>query len=267
MSFTYHHTEEAKQKIKEASIATWSKEENRKKLSEQVKKSYTDELRELRSKRFKELWADPEYRAKLLEKRQAHYTKEYREEQSRRMKEIRKKDPTISDRQSASIKKTMASPEYREKRRRLSKEIANRPEVKEATSKHSKEWWDNVSDEQRSKRASKIAKTTKDTVIERKVCKQLSEYKVDYIQQVSLFGGRYFLDIVLPKYNIAIECNGDYWHSLPDRVERDKRLAEDIKKTPYTLITIWEHDIKAKDFDVMMYVTDFLDNLKENGGA
>src|SRR3954462_12585316 len=34
--------------------------------------------------------------------------------------------------------------------------------------------------------------------------------------------GSYRIDVALPAYKIAVECDGKQWHSLPDQKARDK---------------------------------------------
>lgn len=248
------HTEQTKEQISKKMKEYWQSEEAKAKASEKAKKSYTDELKQVRANKMKELWSNPEFRAKMIEKRlQAKGNEEIKERRSQGIKKALLEHPDINKRRSESIKKTMSTDEYREKRSQLSKNMWDK-EHRDNQSRYSKEWWDNVTPEKRSARASKIAKTTSNTSIERKVIEQLTKNNYEYQTQVSILGGRYFLDIVLPKENIAIECNGDYWHSLPDRVERDKRLEEDIKRTPYKLITLWEKEIKQKGFNVLDYL-------------
>lgn len=59
------------------------------------------------------------------------------------------------------------------------------------------------------------------------------------------------LDFFIESHKIAIECNGDYWHSfnsLETREERNKHLAklERAQATGITLIQITEHEWNAK---------------------
>lgn len=264
MPNTYSHTDETKRQISNTLKEYYRDKQHLQEKSEATKKGYTDDLRKQRSERLKQMWSDTEFRERMSQKHKEYFSSEdARTKQSKLIRKAREKDPTISERQSASIRKAMADPEYRKKRSKLSKEMWDDAH-RQNQSKYSKAWWENSTPEKRSSRVAKIAKSTSNTSIERKVCEQLSKYKIHFNTQEPILGGRYFLDIVLYEYNIAIECNGDYWHKLPDRVERDKRLEEDIKKTPYTLITIWEHEIKDEDFDVMMYITDYLDRSKHD---
>lgn len=57
---------------------------------------------------------------------------------------------------------------------------------------------------------------------------------------------KYFLDIYLPKLNLAIEYNGTYWHSYP-RKEKDYHLKKSLqcRKKKIRLIHIYEFE----DFD------------------
>ena len=58
------------------------------------------------------------------------------------------------------------------------------------------------------------------------------------------------LDIYYPKLNIAIEYQGNYWHSLPDNMERDKRKKILCKEKGIKLIEVWDEDF-LEDSDKM----------------
>jgi very-short-patch-repair endonuclease len=48
--------------------------------------------------------------------------------------------------------------------------------------------------------------------------------------------GRYKIDIVIPKYKIAIECDGEEWHSSPKQKEHDRRKDRFLRKNGWTVI-------------------------------
>lgn len=50
------------------------------------------------------------------------------------------------------------------------------------------------------------------------------------------------LDIFIPSLNLGIEYDGDYWHSLPDMIERDKKKDLACKEKGISLIRIKECD-------------------------
>ena len=50
------------------------------------------------------------------------------------------------------------------------------------------------------------------------------------------------LDIFIPEINVGIEYDGDYWHSLPDMIERDQRKDAICKDKGIRLIRIKESD-------------------------
>lgn len=54
--------------------------------------------------------------------------------------------------------------------------------------------------------------------------------------------------------SLVLECNGDYWHNLPDKIERDKSLEEYVKSTGRNIIFVWEHEIN----DDWFWIGDYL---------
>lgn len=58
--------------------------------------------------------------------------------------------------------------------------------------------------------------------------------------------GRYNCDIFLPKYNVSIECDGVYWHSLPGVHEKDNRRDVLLNKK-YGIETLRFTDIEINE--------------------
>ena len=92
--------------------------------------------------------------------------------------------------------------------------------------------------------------------IELIVKEQLDEIGFRYVQQKRVHNGSryFFLDFYLPDLKLVIECNGDYWHNLPEKKERDKVLKEYVESTGRRIIFIWEHEIK----DNWFWIGDYL---------
>lgn len=65
------------------------------------------------------------------------------------------------------------------------------------------------------------------------------EVQVPFSSEESLF----IADIYVPSKNTIIECNGDYWHNLPDRKIRDKKVQKYCDKNNIKLLWIWESEI------------------------
>lgn len=85
---------------------------------------------------------------------------------------------------------------------------------------------------------------TSRTDIEIKVAEELEKRGIKFIEQYNL-GNKFALDFFLPDYNIVIECDGDYWHKLPDVAKRDKSKNAYIKACGYTLYRFWGSEIMA----------------------
>ena len=92
------------------------------------------------------------------------------------------------------------------------------------------------------------------TSIELKVASQLEKYKIRYIPQKQLKKGRFIVDFYLPEYQLVVECNGDYWHSRPERKERDRELEEYVLSKGKDILWLWEHEINDSWFDITDYL-------------
>lgn len=80
-------------------------------------------------------------------------------------------------------------------------------------------------------KSTKNGEYLKPSSIEIKVKEQLDYFGIKYIQQKRINDGKrnYFLDFYIPSLKLVIECNGDYWHSLEDKKERDRKLEKICK--------------------------------------
>ncbi len=54
------------------------------------------------------------------------------------------------------------------------------------------------------------------------------------------------LDIYYPDLKIAIEYQGNYWHSFPDQIKRDKKKKKMCKKLNIKLLEVWDNDFMDK---------------------
>ena len=86
----------------------------------------------------------------------------------------------------------------------------------------------------------------KATKIELKLRKILKINKIIFISNKSIyFKDERFLtqpDIFIEP-NICIYADGDYWHRLQGRVEKDERINKLLKKYGYIVIRFWEKEI------------------------
>ncbi len=59
------------------------------------------------------------------------------------------------------------------------------------------------------------------------------------------------LDIYYPEIKLAIEYQGNYWHSLPDHIERDLRKKQLCGEMGILLVEVWDNDF-IKDGDIVV---------------
>ena len=88
--------------------------------------------------------------------------------------------------------------------------------------------------------------------IERKMKKLLNELKIEYKMQYIVCG--WIFDFYLPKYNLLIECDGDYWHGNLNKypiLTKKQKLRKKIdviknniaKDNNFSLLRFWGSDI------------------------
>ena len=79
----------------------------------------------------------------------------------------------------------------------------------------------------------------KDTSIEVKMQNILKENNIDFEKHKAIVGQP---DIFIEP-NICIFCDGDYWHNLPGRRQKDYIVTKKLKEQGYQVLRLWEHEI------------------------
>lgn len=89
-------------------------------------------------------------------------------------------------------------------------------------------------------------KNTWTSSIEFKIRDFLENLAIEYIPHklISNIKNKYQCDIYIPKYNLIIECDGDYWHKYPYGNDIDKIRTSEMENIGYIVLRLWERDIK-----------------------
>lgn len=101
----------------------------------------------------------------------------------------------------------------------------------------------------------------KDTSIEVRIQDFLTELKILHIPHllITWIDKPYQCDIAIPKYNLIIECDGDYWHgnlnkyldwrnlSIKQKVQKikDYERTNELEESGWKVMRLWESDIKS----------------------
>ena len=100
---------------------------------------------------------------------------------------------------------------------------------------------------------------SRDTGIEKKMCRILRENKIHYRRYPSIYGNPDFL----VENSAFVFCDGDFWHGyrystkkkLPkkfwrDKIEgnmrRDRTVTRKLRADGWSVVRLWEHDIVKK---------------------
>lgn len=74
----------------------------------------------------------------------------------------------------------------------------------------------------------------------------LDAYGIKYMKHkpISDIQDPYACDIFIPILNMVIECDGDYFHGVPAKSERDKRRTKEMREKGYIVLRFWETTIR-----------------------
>jgi len=209
-------SEETKEKLRQAHLGQRHSEETKRKISQSnTGKKMSDESRaKMRA-------------AKLGTKR----TEAARHKQS---ESARGKPKSVQHREQigAALRKRYTNPVYAERQRAVLRAVWEQmePEERRRIALHGRIACHRVMREQRR------------TTIEIAVADALRDLGITFEEQVTF---RWYLaDIYLPDHNIVIECDGDYWHSLPKIIAHDRKRDAWFESHQIRVIRIKETDIR-----------------------
>ncbi len=89
-----------------------------------------------------------------------------------------------------------------------------------------------------------IAQKQRSTKPEILLSKILDENKINHISQY-LINDKFLVDEYLPDYNLVIEVDGLYWHSLDGVIKKDKAENAYLKKCGFKMIRLPEDQISS----------------------
>lgn len=87
----------------------------------------------------------------------------------------------------------------------------------------------------------------------------LTEIGIQFEEQKQI--GYWLADFYLPNHNLVLECDGDYWHSIPKTVKKDTKRDKWMKANGYKVLRLTEHAIKDNAYQCVV------DGLAQQGIA
>lgn len=86
--------------------------------------------------------------------------------------------------------------------------------------------------------------------LEKIVALKLEDAGIKYVAHF-LFEGMFVVDFFIPEKNTVIECDGDYWHSLPKARKADMRKNKIMREKGVPFVRIREIDARKWDFSIV----------------
>ncbi len=84
----------------------------------------------------------------------------------------------------------------------------------------------------------------RETTIETALYEELERRNIPFVRQ-QVVDGRYLVDALIMGSRIVIECDGEYWHSLPGSAERDARRDHYLESRGYVILRFPEAALKS----------------------
>lgn len=146
-------------------------------------------------------------------------------------------------------------------------------------SKSQKKRFENMTEDQRRQGTELARKALNfESSLEKRIKKCLIDLDEDFLPHVFLW--RFNYDIMLSD-KILIEVQGDFWHANPKKYkstdillgglaaqsvwDKDKKKFEIARKNGYTVIAIWEDEIRNKnEEELSLYVLERIENVRSN---
>jgi len=135
--------------------------------------------------------------------------------------------------------------EYMDKCQKAGVKASQTLKARRKNSESSKKYWATIIKEKRREHmlpALKASQEANPSSIEKKIWKELNKLGIKYETQAHF--DRFVVDIYISIWRLIVECNGTYWHNLPQRKERDRKLKIYAKNNNYKLIELSEYEIK-----------------------
>ncbi len=207
-------------------------------LKKNIDISRSEEGRAQRSKQSKEAWTNNE---KFIEcqkerTRTMFQSQKHRELVSKRNKEDYKSNPEKYIKEKVSALHT-------EESRKKHREALNKPEYKELHSRLAKERFKNPEYKAKiSKGLENFPRGGKMSSPEEQVKNILDSLEIGYTYNKAL--GPYNFDFYIDSYDLFIEVQGEYWHTLPNNERRDRSKYTYLRSSSpdSKIIYIWDYD-------------------------
>ena len=218
-------------------------------VSEGLKAKYQndDSYLEIVTEIIRKRWKDPKF-IELFKKRCGDL--EYRDKLSVALKEAFA-DSELRARLSANSRKLWSNNVYRQRVISGLKRVLSSPEARRRLSDIAKTRWEDC--EYRAKMAVLRAVQPRTSSIQILLYNFLDDLNVEYYKEsVATTIGYYVFDCLVKNphgKDLLIECQGDYWHSLPGVQARDRGKFTYIDNyfPEYEIMYVWEHEFYTKD--------------------
>lgn len=136
-----------------------------------------------------------------------------------------------------------------EVKKKMFKNPISKESFRERSSESHKKYYKNnpVALEKLKEIRSKIIYPRIDTKIEQALQNALKKKDVLFTTQHPFYNNECEtrMDIAIPNKKIAIYCDGDYWHNLPNYKQRDQKINLALQNAGWKVLRFWESEINS----------------------
>lgn len=183
--------------------------------------------------------------AAVMDRMRAAITKESRAKAVRKLREWFK-DPENRQKHIARVQEAMEDPEVRRRRGKAVLAAKRTPEARRQAREAMLSRFDSKLHHERTKSKPKQSK------YEIQVAEFISNFyhgPIALKEHIFPDSKNSELDIYLPELKLAVEVQGDYWHSRPEQRQRDLKKQDKCLNMGISLFVLWVSDWKTKYSD------------------
>ena len=93
---------------------------------------------------------------------------------------------------------------------------------------------------------------------ERQFKQWLEDHNINYIEQFRKVGNAHPYDFLLKDYNLLVEIDGHYYHTLPKQILKDQKQTQEALDRGFNIVRIDTEQLKNNNGDYSIWLNKYI---------